>query len=239
MTMSFPVLLTTSGTGSRLGELTKSTNKALISVGGKPAISRIIDAYPQDTEFVVTLGYLGQRVRDFLEREYLGRAITYVWIDRYEGSGASLGYSMLQAKGCLQRPFVFHACDTLVVESIRPPEENWIGGMVVYPGKPLDQYRTHVVQDGAVVKFQDKGALHADSIHIGLVGIKSYVIFWQTLERLYQLSSGDTGLSDVHVLDAMLCQGVPFRWIPYEVWLDTGNPIALAQTEVYLQQRSI
>ena len=68
--MKFKVLVTTSGTGSRLGEITQYTNKSLVKIGKKPAISYIIEAYPKKTEFVITLGYFGDQVRDFLELVY-------------------------------------------------------------------------------------------------------------------------------------------------------------------------
>ena len=67
---NYKVLITTSGVGSRLGELTSYTNKCLIRVGKKPAISYIIESYPNDTKFVITLGYYGKHVKDFLELAY-------------------------------------------------------------------------------------------------------------------------------------------------------------------------
>jgi NDP-sugar pyrophosphorylase family protein len=60
------VLITTSGMGSRLGNLTQFTNKSLIVVGNKPALSHIIEKYPPDTTFVITLGYFGDQVKEFL-----------------------------------------------------------------------------------------------------------------------------------------------------------------------------
>jgi len=48
--MDYKVLITTSGIGSRLGDLTDYTNKALIRIGDKAAISHIIEMYPTDTE---------------------------------------------------------------------------------------------------------------------------------------------------------------------------------------------
>ena len=51
----FKILITTSGIGSRLGELTDYINKSLVRIGNKPALSLIIDNYPKNTEFVVTL----------------------------------------------------------------------------------------------------------------------------------------------------------------------------------------
>ena len=51
----YKVLITASGLGSRLGNLTKFTNKGLVRIGKKPALSYIIESYPDDVEFVVTL----------------------------------------------------------------------------------------------------------------------------------------------------------------------------------------
>src|SRR5260221_9455211 len=126
--MHHRVLITTSGIGSRLGEITKYTNKALVRVGKKPALSYIIEAYPKSTEFVVTLGHFGNHVKDFLKLVYPERKYIFISVDKFVGPGSSLGYSMLQAKNALQVPFIFHASDTIVDEKIKLPTTNWLGG---------------------------------------------------------------------------------------------------------------
>jgi NDP-sugar pyrophosphorylase family protein len=94
----YKVLITTSGLGSRLGELTDYTNKCLIRVADKPAISYIIESYPNDTEFIITLGHFGSHVKQFLKLTYPTHNFTFVEIDKYKGPGSSLGYSLLQCK---------------------------------------------------------------------------------------------------------------------------------------------
>lgn len=126
--MEYRVLLTTSGLGSRLGDFTKYTNKSLIRIKEKPIISYIIERYPQNIEFVVTLGYFGDHVKQFLEMAYPKRKFIFVNVDKYKGEGSSLLYSMLQAEKYLQMPFIFHASDTLVFEDIPAPSRNWSGG---------------------------------------------------------------------------------------------------------------
>ena len=71
------ILIPTSGLGARLGNLTRYTNKALIKIGDKAVISHIIDLYPHD-EFVITLGYYGDHVKQFLEMAYPDKKFEYV-----------------------------------------------------------------------------------------------------------------------------------------------------------------
>ena len=107
------VLITTSGLGSRLGELTDYTNKCLVRVADKPAISYIVESYPKDTQFVVTLGHYGDHIRQFLQLAYPDLNFIFVEVGKYKGEGSSLGYSMLQFKHELNCPFIFNASNTI------------------------------------------------------------------------------------------------------------------------------
>ena len=121
------VLITTSGIGSRLKFLTKKTNKALINIAGKPAIKYILEKYPVDTEFVITLGHLGQQVKKFLLKNYPQSKFNFVKVDNYDKPGSSLGYSMLCAKSKLQCSFIFHCCVTLTDDEIPTVTNyNWL-----------------------------------------------------------------------------------------------------------------
>lgn len=212
--MKYKVLITTSGLGSRLGEFTKFTNKALIRVKDKPVISYIIESYPKKVEFVVTLGYFGDHVKQFLEIAYPDRKFTFVKIDKYEGEGSSLLYSMRKAEKHLQCPFIFHASDTLVYEKIPTPSVNWNGG---FKGTNGAQYRSFDAIDGEITKFYDKGMIKPDYLHIGLVGIRDYKTFWEEAKK-----GGD---SDVSVVERM-----KFKVVEFKEWNDTGNVQSLYET---------
>lgn len=234
----YKVLITTSGTGSRLQHITKNKNKALVEINDQPAIYYVLKAYPKEITLVITLGYLGNQVKEFLLREFTDRKFEFVWVDNYDGPGSSLGYSLLCAKDNLQCPFVFHACDTIVIDKVPKPDRNWIAGYVTDWSKSdllLDQYRTHSIKDNKIISLNDKGAGPFDSIHIGLDGVYDYKKFWDILEHLYKSNPNDSSLSEVHVLDRMLKDGTSFEWIPFSIWLDTGNINALQNTEKYLK----
>ena len=224
--MEYKVLITTSGTGSRLGDISKYTNKALARVGKKPVISYIIDSYPVETPFVVTIGYFGDHVRDFLTLTYPERNFTFVEIDKFIGDGSSLGYSMLQARDHLQCPFIFHASDTMVEGEIVAPTENWIG---VYKGEDATQYSSWRIESDGKLVFQERGATTFDVLHIGLIGIFEYKKFWEQLESLYAENTNDQTLNDCKVLVKMLASGSRCTLRHFPVWYDTGNLPALAR----------
>ena len=74
------------------------TNKSLVRVGKKPAISYIVESYPKEIEMVITVGYFANQVQDFLTLAYPDRNFKFINVDKFDGEGTSLGYSMLKAK---------------------------------------------------------------------------------------------------------------------------------------------
>ena len=80
-------LITSAGLGSRLGAYSKHKNKALITLGTKPAISHIIDKIPFDAEIVLALGYKGDLLRSAISAFHPDRKISFQTIDNYEGVG--------------------------------------------------------------------------------------------------------------------------------------------------------
>lgn len=187
--MGYKVLVPTAGIGSRLGGITKYINKSLVNLGNEPAISRIIESFPDDTEFVIPTGYKGQLVKEYLHLAYPDRKIYFTDVLLYEGYGSGLGLTILTAKDLLQEPFVFCSCDTLVNEKIPAPDHNWMG----YDHREnKEQYRTiHLNKDGHITGIEEKGLGLTDESqpYIGLAGIHDYKTFWGAME-----SGGDEAI---------------------------------------------
>lgn len=222
----YKCLITCSGIGQRLGELTKYTNKSLVKVGRKPSISYIIEKYSEDIEIVITLGYFGNQIKEFLELAYPTRKFNFIIVDKYEGIGSSLLYSMLCAKEELQCPFIFHACDSIILdEIILEPNYNWLGG---FNKINSSQYRTFNIENDKVKKINEKGEGNYDFEYIGLCGIKDYVYFWENAERIYKENFDESSLSDCHVIKYMLKER-EFKFTVFSSWLDIGNMASLQQ----------
>jgi dTDP-glucose pyrophosphorylase len=215
------VLITTSGTGSRVGNFTKYTNKSLIPIGDKPAISYIIESYPPETEFVITLGHFGDLVRDFLLIAYSNLNFEFIKIENYGGEGSSLGYSMLQASKSLQCPFIFHASDTLIRDQEIPaPDQNWVAG---YKGNDATQYTSFDSAGGILIHTHAKGMDSFDYLHIGLVGVFSYEKFWEELRILHRNDPLNSELNDLRVIHNMVSAGHNFSVIEFKNWDDVGS----------------
>src|ERR1700733_8764110 len=99
------VFIPAAGVGSRLGEETKYLNKALVTVGSKPAISHIIERFPVDVQFIIALGYKGHCLREFLEVAYPCRNFEFISVFPFEGPGSSMGLTLRCAKSALHSAF--------------------------------------------------------------------------------------------------------------------------------------
>ena len=222
--MSYKVLIPTAGTGSRLGGATKYLNKSLISLGNRPALSRIIDLFPKDTEFVIATGYKGELVKEFLSLAYPGRKFQYVDILLYEGEGSGLGLTVLSCEKYLQEPFIFCSCDTLINEPIPTLDHNWMG----YDHRDnKEQYRTlHISDQGIVESIDEKGGdtSNAAQPYIGLAGIYDWKLFWNAMEH-----GGTDAINqgEAFGLRAILSKGIQAHKF---TWFDTGVKVELEAT---------
>jgi len=219
--MMYKVCIKAAGRGTRIS-YAQSTNKALLPVGGKSALFHIIDKFSPEIEIVVAVGHHAQLVKDFVSLSHGDRKIVFVDVDRYDGEGSGPGYSLLCCRPHLQCPFIFFACDTLVLEDIPEPTENWIGVSSVPDPR---SYLVAEVHERLVTRFYDK--CDFDQIQqlspdpkavlnhgfIGLAAVKDYETFWEGLGNIQTLIRGEHQVSDG--LNALIPKGIttaPFTW---------------------------
>ena len=215
------VLITTSGLGSRLGEKSKFINKALLRVGDLPIISHIIQSYKQDTEFIITTGYKGDLIRQYLSIAHGDLNIKTVEVDKFDGEGSSLLYSMVKAKKLLQKPFVYHVSDAIIgLNSNFDFNHNFIVGS--RKGDPT-YYSSFIVSGSEVKSIHNKGELGTDFNYVGVAYVFDYNFFWHEAEQLLHNQPTNSSLNDVSVFDLMLKNKIKFKFHKTKEWHDTGS----------------
>ena len=166
--MDYKVCILAAGVGSRLGDLSKHVNKALLPVDFKATISHIIEKFSPEREIVVAVGHNKEALMDYLRLAHPSQRFTFVDIDNFQGPGTGPGHSLLQCQPHLACPFVFFTADTLVVEDVPPPTENWFG---IAPVKDPERYCSVKIKSNLVSQLDDKVRSKNKFAFIGLAGV--------------------------------------------------------------------
>jgi dTDP-glucose pyrophosphorylase len=215
------VCLLTAGKGSRMGAYTQYLNKALLPLGKKATISRIIEKFPPAAEFVIAVGHQADQVRTYLEMAHPEHTLRFVTVDNYDGPGSGPGYSALCCKSHLQKPFFYVSCDTLWNDQgAFPTEYDWFGAAHVPEGQRAAYCNFEVGADGGILAVRDKQEVSGPQFQafVGLGFIKNYEVFWKALESKDLINGEHQASNGIRALvEARLARAVTIDW------LDTGD----------------
>jgi len=218
----YKVCILTAGIGSRVGSFSEYINKGILPINNKAVISYIIEKFSVDTEIIIAVGHKKNVVMDYLALAYPERSFTFVEVDKYTGPGSGPGYSLLACKDYLQSPFIFCASDTIVLEDIPAPSENWIGIAPVHETEP---YCTVKIKNNLVYQLDDKIKTDNKFAYIGLAGIYDYQHFFSALEQNQEIHKNELQMVvGFHgLLERKL---VPIGF----TWFDTGTNTNYTET---------
>lgn len=196
--MNFKVVIPSAGLGSRIGSHTQFLNKALVTIGDKPAICRVIEKFPTDIPIIVLLGYKGEMVREVVSQFFPHRNIDFIEVDIFEGQGSGLGYTLLKAEDHLQCPFIFIPNDTIIGSDKIDFNPNHYGNWACYYKKnSSDKYNSEVFRTlelsddkSEIINISGKGTLNSN-IYIGVCGVKDYKKFWEALHSKEAIQAGE------------------------------------------------
>ncbi len=224
------VLIPSAGLGTRLGTLSKNINKALIPVGKKPSICYVIDFYPTDYKFIIALGYKGKFIRDFLEISYPNRDFTFVEVDKFEGKGSGLGYTLKKCKKHINESFFFHTNDTLILDKINFDTFNEDTIFSNQNNANCLKYRTVKVSKNHVTKLFDKTTKKLNNVYnyTGVAFVKDYKKFKKYLSKI------SIGLGESDYFINILNQDKKIKNFYVNKWYDVGDIVDLrkAQKEI-------
>lgn len=224
---TFKVVIPTAGLGSRVGPYSKFMNKALVTIGSKPSLIRIIEQFDQDTEIVIILGYRGEQIRQVVKAFFPDRKITFETVDKFDGEGSGLGYTLKCAKRHLMCPFIFISNDTIcgdVSSHLNPAlYGNWLAYYKKKKGDQinLEQYRTISHSGGMLTNILPKGIQNED-VYIGLCGVADYTEFWRLMEDDQAIEVGES--LALKSLDQV-------KTVAFDEWNDIGNMVGIQKAK--------
>ncbi len=118
------VVILAAGRGKRMGALTETVPKPLLTIHGKTALEHKLERLPKGvTEIIFVIGYLGEQIRAALGDSYRGIPIRYV--EQKELLGTA--HSLWQAKEFLHGKFMVLMGDDVYSENdlARLSEHEW------------------------------------------------------------------------------------------------------------------
>src|SRR6188768_3646895 len=113
------LVILVAGVGSKLRPHTHTQPKSLVPIAGKPILGHIIDSMLDQhiTEFIVIIGYLGEKIKSYLLNEYPFLKITFLVQEPRLG----LAHAIYQAKDLVENEKEIAIClgDTIVSTNLK------------------------------------------------------------------------------------------------------------------------
>jgi glucose-1-phosphate thymidylyltransferase len=231
------VLIPVAGAGTRLRPHTYTQPKPLIPVAGKPIICYIIDKLVDAglTDFVFVIGYLGNKVRDFIEERYPNLHIEFVYQEHREGSG----HAVWTARETIEdEDELFIAFGDTIFEAD-------LAQMIASPHTCVGIKRVNDPRDFGVAECDDTGRVlrliekpripKANMALVGLYKIKKVHAFLEAIN--YLITNDLRTVGEFQITDALqylLEQNTVIQGFPVSNWFDCGRKEVLLETNAML-----
>jgi len=240
MDQKLKIVIPMAGLGTRLRPQTWSRPKQLMRMADKSVLGHVLgmfDTLPDSTavEYVFIVGYLGEKIKAYMDEEYPDFDVHYVIQDEMLGQS----HALYLAREHLAGPMLMVFADTLIETdlSFLADEDADIVSWV----KPVPDPRrfgvAEVGEDGLVTRLIEKpksmdnnlavvGFYYFEEGELLVEGIEEQIERDIKLKGEYFLADAINIMLDKHDLK--------MRTEKVSIWLDAGTPEALLETNRYL-----
>lgn len=224
------------GRGTRMGELTASTPKVLLEVGGKTLLEHKLDILPNDVdEIILIVGYFGSTIQSRFGGVYGDKKILYVEQERLDGTAGALW----RARSILKDQFLVMMGDDIYSQEDIIRCVSKTGGWTM-----LVQEMEHMNMGGRVSTDKKGNIVGVEEGDYagkpGLINTNMFMLDTRIFNSpmvLKATGSDEFGLPQTAVTAAKK-QGIPFYAIPATFWIQITTPEDLQKAgEILAQQR--
>jgi glucose-1-phosphate thymidylyltransferase len=233
-------IIPVAGAGAKLRPHTYTQPKALIPIAGKTILSFIVDQLREVgiDEFIFVVGYLGDKIQDYVEQTYPNLKTHFV--NQTDRKGTA--HAIELAKSIVGNDEVFISLgDTICEFDIREVIESPYSMLGV---KKVDDPRhfgvAEINEEGFIEHTVEKPSIpKSNNALVGLYKIKESAILFNCFQQLFEeniKSQGEYNLTDA--LECMIKKGVEFKSFKVKNWYDCGKKETLLETNAVLLKKT-
>lgn len=220
------------GLGTRMGELTESTPKVLLEVGGKTLLEHKFDILPNDVdEIILVVGYFGSTIQSRFGGIYKDKKIFYVEQEELDGTAGALS----RARSILHDQFLVMDGDNIYSKNDIIRCISKVGGwtMLVSETDRIDAGGNVIVDKHGDITNIEEGE-HGGKA--GLINASVYMLDTRIFD--YPLVSKSAGSEEFGLPQTALAAskklGIPLYAIPATFWIQITTPEDLQKAEEIL-----
>jgi len=232
-------IIPVAGAGTKLRPHTYTQPKALIPLAGKTILSIIVDQLLEGgiTEFVFIIGYLGEKIQDYVEEKYPQLTAHFVYQNERQG----IGHAILLTKDIVGEDEMFIVLgDTICEYEIREILNNPDSVLGV---KRVDDPRNFGVaeidEQGSITRVVEKPQIPKSNMAlVGIYFIKQASFLFSCVEnniRNQLTSYGEYNLTDA--IECMIKTGARFQSFKVQNWFDCGKKETLLDSNSKLLKK--
>jgi glucose-1-phosphate thymidylyltransferase len=232
-------IIPVAGAGTKLRPHTYTQPKALIPLAGKTILSIIVDQLADAgiQEFIFIVGYLGEKIQDYVREKYPHLKSHFVIQNERQG----IGHAILLTKEIVGDDEIFIVLGDTICEYEVP-------SVLALQGSVLGVKRVDDPRNFGVAEIEDDGTIsrvvekpQIPKSNMALVGIyrireSSFLFSCLSSNINNQLTSyGEYSLTDA--IECMLDNGVKFQPFKVQNWFDCGKKETLLESNAKLLKK--
>jgi glucose-1-phosphate thymidylyltransferase len=233
-------IIPVAGAGAKLRPHTYTQPKALIPIAGKTILSFIVDQLHEAgiNEFVFIVGYLGEKIQEYVKQSYPELTTHFVYQNERQGSGHAIELTeSITGKDEIMVTLGDTICEYDVKEVLESPY-NMLGIKKV--DDPRNFGVASIGEDGFIEQVVEKPAIPKSNMAlVGIYKIKDTDVLFRCLHHLFAQnirSNGEYNLTDA--LDCMIQRGSEFQSFKVKNWYDCGKKETLLQSNATLLKKT-
>lgn len=232
-------IIPVAGAGTHLRPHTYTQPKALISVAGKPILDYIIDNLQQNgvTDFVFVIGYLGEKIKEYVASNYPGLKAKFVWQEERAG----LGHAVWKAKNEIdfKKPLIIQLGDTILETNFAEIISSEFSTLCTKKvSDPRDFGVADINDKGFITHVEEKPAIPTSNMAlVGFYFIKETAKLYDALNQQNSTEKRTKECTLTDGLELMIKNGVQFKSHSVDYWFDVGKKDLLLETNAILLRK--